>query len=299
MSSQSKPVPWKNWDEWIEVYELLFSENENEILKGCAIVSAWATKRDIPISIEVTADLQRELHHNRNVNALSLAVIRFINGLIEPYKNTNIASSIQRIGEQCNIPEHIISIRHLATHGKLPTFEFAAAGAVSALIYLKKYYWSEQYNLIMQSRANAREEIMIYLNSGKIPFQNLPNNIILAFGMPELLKFITNENESSVKTYGWKVIDLLHNLDRIPDLGQSFCSSLFELAHEGNQSAIAWYEFISKSFPIPDNLLNWTPLEDSGVVDDWPDCSIGNLPFNNQQLSLDQEDIDFVDPLDE
>ena len=65
------------WDEWHETYKMLYSDSLKERLLGCARVSAWAAKQELPIAVEVTADLQRELC-SETPNVMALSEVRVV-----------------------------------------------------------------------------------------------------------------------------------------------------------------------------------------------------------------------------
>lgn len=293
MFSPTKPVPWKNWEEWEKVYNLLFSDNENEILRGCYIVSAWSAKHLIPISIEVTASLQKELHSKRNVNALSLAVIRFINGVIEPYKNSNLSASIQSIGEECQIPEYIISIRHMATHGKLPTFEFAAQGAMAALQWLRTHYWEEQLGVIRRYSSDAKKFIHKYFRSGNCDIDGIPNNILVGFYIPEFVKFLLNNRVVEYEKYA---LDFVRGISsQLQFLRFAVTCKLLELSQQNVGNSKSWFDSFVDVFLIDLAYEPWIPYTETCVCEKWHDSSIGNLPINtNDDLTLSPDDIDFV-----
>ena len=292
-----RPVGWKNWDEWLHVYNLLFSEDEQEILKGCAKVSAWLSKQQVPIAIEVTAALQKELHNNkRNVDALSLGIIRFINGVIEPYKDANISSSIQTICNELNVPDHVLNIRHAATHGQIPTFEFACVGALSALKWLRDNYWEQQLNVLKNIRNEARNEIISYFNgSGNDPINKAKKYHVFSFFVPELIDFILDHE---IQQHGQMLVNLISSkTDVFPSLGPAITASILTEYRSGNTNAESWFNFLNPHFPVEEELLNWNPSESSNYPS-WPKTSIGNLPIQTaDDLTLDDSEVDFIDDL--
>lgn len=291
MLSFASPASWKTWDEWFDVFHLLFSEDEKDILKGCAKVSAWMAKQPIPVAIEVTGELQSELHGKKNVDALSLAIIRFINGVVEPYKDTNISSSIQNVCEQCKIPDHIITIRHMATHGKMPTYEFAVVGAKSALAWLKENYWEEQANIINNYKNDMRNSLVSYLNSACTdPFNNFRKNFVLAFGVPELVKLLLNDGSKCLDKYGPKMLQLFEaKKTAFPFLGNAVTAELLTCLYKGNEVAKDYFSFLYSSYPVNPDLIEWNPTKP------WPETSIGNMPIDKgEDLTLDVDDIGYA-----
>ena len=294
-----RAVSWKNWDEWSEVYHLLYSSDEDEILKGCAKVSAWLAKQQVPIAIEVTAALQKELHnHKRNVDSLSLAIIRFINGVVEPFKDQNISASIQLICNEHNIPDHVLTIRHAATHGQMPTFDFACVGALSALNWLRENYWEQQVNVLEGMKNNARNDVISFFNrQGNDPFKDMRKFNALTFVLPEIVQFLV-DHPTEYQEYGSMIIELIKNKEKgFPTIGYSLTAALLTEMRKGNDALNDVFNFFNSHFPVEQEMIDWHPQEAGEEMLEWPNTSLGNLPIEIQNdLSLNNSEVGYVDP---
>jgi ribosomal biogenesis protein LAS1 len=325
MFRSTKAVAWRDWDEWRATYHMLYSSNVKEILCGCARVSAWAAKQPLPIAVEITSSLQRELHGPRNVLALSLAVVRFINGVVEPFKNANLAVPISTIGASYGVPDFIIGIRHSATHGRMPTYELAALGAEKALIWLKTNYWEAQLAELDSIASSFREDFLQLFLESRDPFTNVNLNLMCSFGVTALLQLVLNPSQSRTNispAFQERVADFLHQIRR---KSAFFCPAfVIEVAAEvakGNSVAAVWLDFfVGKGLaPLPEvaKLLRWAdPALLGGAVPErmlqvmvggegavggpreWPPTSIGSLPIGAQSLTMTDDEWEFVEPIE-
>ncbi|OHT13007.1 Las1-like family protein [Tritrichomonas foetus] len=252
----NKVVAWRSWDEWKETYHLLYSNNVKEIKCGCNRVSSWQIKQILPIAVEVTASLLRELYSDeKNTSALSLAIIRFINGVVEPFKNANLSVPISTIGASYGVPEFVVTLRHAATHGRMPSFEFAAIGAKSALEWLKTNYWEAQLNEINSIEQEVHDQIMSFIFNSSTGFEENSPNVIQSFGIEELVKLVLNKNQKRNKvsdTFKNKIAELLERVTkRYKYFYSAFSYRIAEETSKGNEVAGAWLEFLYEKKILP------------------------------------------------
>lgn len=331
-SRTARPVAWRTWDEWRETYQMLYSTTLAEVLLGCARVSAWAIKQDLPVAVEVTAALQRELHaKERNVLALSLAIIRFINGVCEPFKNVNLAVPISTIGASYGIPEFVVTIRHAATHGQMPTFELAAHGARTALEWLRTNYWEAQLNQISAIEEAVKENLLGFLFNGEPAFANMHENEVLSFGVRGLVALVLNKDQRRGKVsaqFQSCVAELLIAMNKkYRHFGAAFAMELAEETARGCAVAGEWLDFLAERELLPvksvSRILQWADpvllggalpmkllkgLGDGGECGDvsklklerkapaWPPTSIGTMPVQRDSLTLMDDEWAFVEP---
>jgi ribosomal biogenesis protein LAS1 len=310
-----RPVGWRDWDEWRETSKMLYSFNPREIECGCARVSAWSAKQNIPVAIEVTAALQHELHSSTpNTLALSLAVVRFINGVVEPLKDRNRQVPISTIGSSYGIPDFVVDIRHSATHGQLPSFEFAAIAGARALDWLRVHYWEAQSAELDDIESSLRDDLLQVLLESKQPFRDFRDSIVLSFGVAALRKLVLNPAQSAghvSPAFREKVAQLLNQVcRRFPEFGPAFA---LEIAHEaalGAPLAADWIRFLGERGLAPARavvtLSRWAgepdPFDVDAVIEPgrWPPTPIGSLPVDaGHCLTMTQDEFEFVDPLEE
>lgn len=50
-------VPWRDWQEWAEIKDALFSQQPSLRYHGLLRVAAWRTRGLVPIAVDATAQL--------------------------------------------------------------------------------------------------------------------------------------------------------------------------------------------------------------------------------------------------
>jgi hypothetical protein len=166
-------TPWLTWSSWRSVYEALCesvgsndSDNYNDRrgsssnFQHCAPlikrIRLWQCRRftGCPVSVSVTADLLEVLlndyHNSYSSSALQNmyagAISRLVNGIVDQGNSTLFfARAAEGIAKDIGMPELLVSIRHDASHGKLPSLQRLRSGAWIALEFLMSSYWDEQY----------------------------------------------------------------------------------------------------------------------------------------------------------
>ena len=71
------------------------------------------------------------------LNSISLAVrqsyataiVRIVNGLVDPFQDGMYARSIANIAMQIGLPQWLVEMRHASTHEELPSLELLRSGA--------------------------------------------------------------------------------------------------------------------------------------------------------------------------
>ena len=336
MFSPTKTVAWKNWDEWRDVHSLLYSNDTASIMQGVAKVTAWSVKFPIPTAIEVTASLQKNLHEDRNVLGLSLSIIRFINGVVEPFKSIDPSNTISSISSQHGIPDYIVTIRHSATHGRLPTFEFAKLAALQALQWLEENYWEPQNQQLFLTESDFMKAYVDYLTKDIYPFEFMQKNMISSFGVDVLVhKIMLNSNQTRDTlslAFKKKVADLIQvqgtTMKHFP---AAISMKLTEEMCKGNGLASIWLEYLiernlaplksiamitkwakpdqlAKSIPtivlkkLPDISRSASCSNLSGPFQDqvkWPPTSIGNMPIEyNRPLTILPTDFEYAEDIE-
>ena len=148
-------VPWSNREEWIETYENLYDSNNIEHqLEALKRVETWQSRsgNKLPLAIEVTAslisatveDLRSCLSQYALRHLMSMAVVRFVNGMVDMEQKGAYARSVQSIGDEIGLPDWLVDLRHEATHASLPSLQVLRSGCRFALNWLKDCYWEAQ-----------------------------------------------------------------------------------------------------------------------------------------------------------
>lgn len=66
----------------------------------------------------------------------SLALIRVVNGLVDPLQQGTYARPIASIAAQIGLPLWLVELRHASTHEELPSLELLREGAREVIIML-------------------------------------------------------------------------------------------------------------------------------------------------------------------
>lgn len=171
MSSDLRLLPWCDWQEWYTVRSLLYSEDPAARVQGVSWVTVWRCREKIPHAVESTAQLTevslcdsmsyqeqadggggsggwevtgwRRSETELRLN-YSTALLRCVNGLVEPSQKGNFASSVQSLAQSVGLPSWIVDLRHEATHKDLPSLCTLRLAASYLLEYLSQRYWGVQ-----------------------------------------------------------------------------------------------------------------------------------------------------------
>ena len=95
-------------------------------------LSAWKAITGLPHALEstlalLTTILQDDVNQSSPIMSLrqsyATAIIRMVNGLVDPLQNGAYARSIASIAIQLGLPLWLVELRHAATHEDLPSLE--------------------------------------------------------------------------------------------------------------------------------------------------------------------------------
>ncbi|PON59578.1 LOW QUALITY PROTEIN: Las1-like, partial [Trema orientale] len=172
-----KLVPWMTWDEWLFVYDSLFSDSLSLDAVASALrrISTWGSRGCLPVTIEVTAsiiEIQMRDPHFRKDKAIDasgenrenqgsdvslsdemlamlycMAIMRLVNGVVEKTRKKHEVS-IAVAADAIGMPRTLIDIRHEGSHRELPALQIVRRASVKALDWLKSYYWEPQKKAI-------------------------------------------------------------------------------------------------------------------------------------------------------
>ena len=89
MAEKFRSTCWQNWNEWISVYEKIYSFGDQKIqAEGLRIIDTWRSRSEgkTPLAIECTAGLvAADIGLGQITRGLSLAMalVRFVNGMVD------------------------------------------------------------------------------------------------------------------------------------------------------------------------------------------------------------------------
>lgn len=157
MASTARVVCWQNREEWLFVYRALYSfDNPENQRKGVDRVAAWRSRSSgkLPLAVECTTNLISAQLAVGNCDCdiqgrltLSMAIVRFVNGMVDQVQKGKFARSVQSIADEIGLPDWLVDLRHEATHASLPSMETLQCGLRVSLSWLQGEYWEAQMNL--------------------------------------------------------------------------------------------------------------------------------------------------------
>lgn len=143
-------VPWKRNSDIALLSQLFFSESQEERLRAVDITRAYLIRGRVPPSIEATALLTAaQIQDQQGCDdlcartAYSFAIIKFVNGLLDPYQKSTHAIPLHQIARKIGLPSLFVEARHVATHELLPSLALLRRTVHDALAWLKENFWEE------------------------------------------------------------------------------------------------------------------------------------------------------------
>jgi len=144
-------VSW-SLDELELLYSWIYDDESNPVNRRLAIdrLSAWRTITPLPHALESTLSLlavRAADEANSNPSALSIrqsyasAVIRMVNGFVDPLQAGAFARSIASIAAQLGLPLWLVELRHAATHEDLPSLELLREACRQTLGWLSHNFF--------------------------------------------------------------------------------------------------------------------------------------------------------------
>jgi len=161
-----KLVPWFNWSEWNYVYSLAFDpKTANEAVKR---IHTWQSRGKIPLAIEATGNILEIMinddgHDNQIRLLYSMAILRFVNGIVDHLQKGFYAMSISNLAKTVNLPQFLVDLRHDATHKEIPSYEALKLAAKSTLLWIKENYWKKQSMHLIEIQKRLTELINQYV----------------------------------------------------------------------------------------------------------------------------------------
>lgn len=237
-------VAYKSVDELIVLKEWFFDfdHKKDNRAKAIARVKALNSRGRLPHAIESTAllsliclkdpqmdpkDIPKENDSNVLQLSYSMALIRFVNGLLDPLQQSNFAIPLHQLAKSLEMPSYFVELRHMATHENLPSLSMLRIAVLGALNWLHDHYWrkiedieldigevdfdpsalTEKVQLEIKESATLIDELLLNIKVYRsIRKQDL--NAVYKFGnsTPEGLKY-------------WKAMKRIKNIAQVkPDL---------------------------------------------------------------------------------
>lgn len=128
-----------------------FLDVKDDRVRAIKRVRALSTRGKLPHGLESTAlltsvHLQDRGNGSPDTNVLRLsyamALIRFVNGLLDPLQQSNYAIPLHTLAKSLNLPSFFVELRHMGTHELLPSLHMLRIACNRALTWLYDNYWS-------------------------------------------------------------------------------------------------------------------------------------------------------------
>ncbi|KAJ7655181.1 Las1-like-domain-containing protein [Mycena polygramma] len=151
-------VPWTSITELDQLCSWVFTDETDLESKTKAInrLAAWRAITPLPHALESTLALLSALIQDASssdpLSYLSLrhsyaaAIIRLVNGLVDPLQLGAYARSIASIANQLGLPPWLVELRHAATHEDLPSLELLRQAARESMAWLLHNYFLPTIN---------------------------------------------------------------------------------------------------------------------------------------------------------
>ncbi|KAL1663979.1 Las1-like-domain-containing protein [Schizophyllum commune] len=144
-------VPWASVGELEQLCGWIYNDRNDVDAHKMALarLAAWRAITALPHALESTAALLTTIVQDEATatNSLALrhayaaALIRLVNGLVDPLQSGVYARSIAAIAAQIGLPAWLVELRHAATHEDLPSLELLREGANQSMRWLLDNYF--------------------------------------------------------------------------------------------------------------------------------------------------------------
>ncbi|KAG2732992.1 hypothetical protein G9P44_003982 [Scheffersomyces stipitis] len=112
-------------------------------------VRALGSRGRLPHGIEATSFLTSIcLEDDRGAKdsnilqmSYTMAIIRFVNGLLDPFQKANFAIPLHQLAKNLGLPGFFVELRHMGTHESLPSLVMLRIACTRALNWLYDNYW--------------------------------------------------------------------------------------------------------------------------------------------------------------
>ncbi|EUC67296.1 Las1-domain protein [Rhizoctonia solani AG-3 Rhs1AP] len=145
-----KRVPWATLAELDELCNWIYSDETDIASKQLAKnrLCAWQVNCPLPHALEsVLCFLNAVLLDSSNTSTstlcqvYALALIRFVNGLVDPLQQGVFAKPIYSLAAQIRLPSWIVELRHRSTHEDLPSIEVLREATNQSMQWLLNRYF--------------------------------------------------------------------------------------------------------------------------------------------------------------
>jgi len=198
------------------------------------MVAVWSARVPrLPLSVECTVQLL-QAQHEGSVSGYSLAVVRFVNGMVDQAQKGVYARPVTHVAGELGIPEWIVDLRHAATHKTMPVLVNLQQACKVALQWLKDKYWQPQ----------------VKHHSNRVEF--VTSNIELYLAAQSTLDTQMLENKKQNKSERTTIVERLTSL--ITSETELLISAILRHA-EKEQFSLSWVYVLDQINKIKPDLL--------------------------------------------
>ncbi|KAK4685678.1 ribosomal biogenesis protein LAS1, partial [Tremellales sp. Uapishka_1] len=162
-------VPWASRAELAELYDLVFppSASAESLQSGLSRMSIYISSPSCPAFLHLLYSMlvasllpypptsASEAQTSRLT--YSMAIVRFVNGMVDPLQTGPYARPISHLASQLGLPPSLIALRHRATHEDLPPIELLHNAIHDAIGYLQHYSFLPLLASTSEDQWNAGE----------------------------------------------------------------------------------------------------------------------------------------------
>lgn len=156
-----------------------FNESADNRLRAVQRVKALVSRGRLPHAIEATSLLTSVTLSDLNSNSCgsvtkqsdsnmlqlsySMALVRFVNGLLDPFQQSNFAIPLHQLAKNLKLPSLFVELRHMGTHEQLPNLDTLRLASEKALNWLFDNYWLT----IEEIEGDEEEDVEVVENVGQ------------------------------------------------------------------------------------------------------------------------------------
>ena len=152
---------WINHDEWLYVYNNIFSSDIKQQQSAIDVIQVWKVKfgEKIPVAIESTCSLIQAKISCENADpstqqfTLAFALGQFVGLMTERCKGDKRPMHI--VASDLGIPQRLVDIRHHNTHRLPKPLPLIKSAVNDAILWLKNHHWDELYKKCVEPALNV------------------------------------------------------------------------------------------------------------------------------------------------
>ncbi|GME78201.1 unnamed protein product [Ambrosiozyma monospora] len=146
-----------------------------------------------------------------------MAIIKFVNGLLDPLQKGQFAMSLHKCAEILKLPSYFVEVRHMGTHEFMLSLEMLRLAARNALVWLEDNYWKEAIQEDKEDDQDEEaEEEDEDIRQGKVALAELRRSmkIIRNIRRDDVHKVFKVGDSTETGLKYWKAMEFIKGFDR-------------------------------------------------------------------------------------